>query len=57
MPTKRVTMRRIKEALRLHLQAGLSYDEGNSPTSTVAAGLVGQTPTSGRSNSKATRHF
>ena len=27
MPTKRVTMRRIKEALRLHLQAGLSYDE------------------------------
>jgi hypothetical protein len=27
MPTKRVTMRRIKEALRLHLQARLSYDE------------------------------
>ena len=27
MPTKRVTMRRIKEALRLYLQAGLSYDE------------------------------
>ena len=27
MPTKRVTMRRIKEALRLHLQAGLSYEE------------------------------
>ena len=27
MPTKRVTMRRIREALRLHLQAGLSYNE------------------------------
>jgi len=27
MPTNRVTMRRIKEALRLNLQAGLSYDE------------------------------
>jgi transposase len=27
MPTNRVTMRRIREALRLHLQAGLSYDE------------------------------
>ncbi len=27
MPTKRVTMRRIRETLRLHLQAGLSYAE------------------------------
>ena len=27
MPTNRVTMRRIREALRLHLQAGLSYNE------------------------------
>ena len=27
MPTNRVTMRRIREALRLHLQAGLSYGE------------------------------
>lgn len=27
MPTNRVTMRRIKEVLRLNLQAGLSYDE------------------------------
>lgn len=27
MPTNRVTMRRIRETLRLHLQAGLSYNE------------------------------
>ena len=27
MPTNRVTMRRIRETLRLHLQAGLSYGE------------------------------
>ena len=27
MPTNRVTMRRIRETLRLHLQAELSYDE------------------------------
>ena len=27
MPTNQVTMRRIRETLRLHLQAGLSYDE------------------------------
>jgi hypothetical protein len=27
MPTNRVTKRRIKEVLRLNLQAGLSYDE------------------------------
>jgi len=27
MPTNRITMRRIRETLRLHLQAGLSYDE------------------------------
>jgi len=27
MPTKRVTMRRIRDALRLNLQAGLSYQE------------------------------
>jgi hypothetical protein len=27
MPTNRVTMRRIREALPLHLQAGLSYNE------------------------------
>jgi transposase len=27
MPTKRVTMRRIRDVLRLHLQAGLSYNE------------------------------
>ncbi len=27
MSTNRVTMRRIREALRLHLQAGLSYNE------------------------------
>src|SRR5262245_42092407 len=30
---------------------------GNSPTSTVAGGLVSQTPTRCRSSSKATRHF
>ena len=29
----------------------------NSPTSTIARGLVGQTSTRGRSSSKATRHF
>jgi hypothetical protein len=28
MPTNRVTMHRIPEALRLHLQADLSYNEG-----------------------------
>lgn len=27
MPTNRITMRRIRETLRLHLQAGLSYNE------------------------------
>ena len=27
MPTNRITMRRIREVLRLHLQAGLSYNE------------------------------
>ncbi len=27
MPTKRVTMRRIRETLRLHLQAGLSFSD------------------------------
>ena len=27
MPTNRVTMRQIRETLRLHLQAGLSYNE------------------------------
>ncbi|MFN9503130.1 MAG: IS21 family transposase, partial [Rubrivivax sp.] len=27
MPTNRLTMRRIRETLRLHLQAGLSYNE------------------------------
>ena len=27
MPTNRVTMRRIRETLRLHLQARLSYGE------------------------------
>ena len=27
MPTNRITMRRIREVLRLHLQAGLSYTE------------------------------
>ena len=27
MPTNRITMRRIRETLRLHLQAGLSYYE------------------------------
>jgi hypothetical protein len=27
MPTKRVTMRQIREILRLHLQTGLSYNE------------------------------
>ena len=27
MPTNRITMRRIRETLRLHLQAGLSYSE------------------------------
>ncbi len=27
MPTNRITMRRIREALRLHLQAKLSYTE------------------------------
>ena len=27
MPTTRITMRRIRETLRLHLQAGLSYNE------------------------------
>ena len=27
MPTNRITMRRIRESLRLHLQAGLSYSE------------------------------
>ena len=27
MPTNRITMRRIREVLRLHLQAGLSYIE------------------------------
>ena len=26
MPTTRITMRRIRETLRLHLQAGLSYN-------------------------------
>ncbi len=27
MPTNRITMRRIRETLRLHLQARLSYNE------------------------------
>lgn len=27
MPTNRITMRRIRETLRLHLQADLSYNE------------------------------
>ena len=27
MPSNRITMRRIRESLRLHLQAGLSYNE------------------------------
>jgi hypothetical protein len=27
MPTNRITMRRIRETLRLHLQAKLSYNE------------------------------
>jgi hypothetical protein len=27
MPTPRITMRRIREVLRLHLEAGLSYAE------------------------------
>ena len=29
MPTNRITMRRIRETLRLHLQAGLSYSEAS----------------------------
>lgn len=27
MPTNRITMRQIRESLRLHLQGGLSYNE------------------------------
>jgi hypothetical protein len=42
MPTNRVTMRRIREALRLHLQAGLSYNEvGLAEVNSVAAGRIG----------------
>mgnify|MGYP001550840670 CR=1 FL=1 len=42
---------------RLHVMPQSITLMSNSPTSTIARGLVGQTSTRGRSSSKATRHF
>jgi transposase len=41
MPTNRITMRRIREVLRLHLQAGLSYNEVGR-TLKVSKSVVGK---------------
>jgi len=49
------TLDHVPTEMSLHV---LAYNlKRNSPTRTVAGGLVGQTSTRCRSSSKATRHF